>query len=181
MSKALKSALLIGGLLVAAIVIVVGGLELVSSRLHDNPEATLAFATSAKALHDKLKPEVLDDMTVLADRIAEGASANASEVQTGIVRGSLAAGTYRETFSYIQPTSDTLDLYSSIQREASYIATCYARLNAAWSAFEDGNQALADSTLAEARTTAEKAVSLRQQNSAALDELIAKTQARLQQ
>jgi hypothetical protein len=179
MSKAVKSTLIVGGALVGIIVLVVGGLQLVSNRLHDNPRATLLFATSARTLHDKLGAEVLDNMTLLADRIAAGASANASEVATGIVKGSLAAGTYRETFSYIQPTTDTLDLYTAIQREASYIATCYAKLNAAWSAFEDGDQALSDSTLAEARTARDKAVSLRQQNSAALDDLIAATEARL--
>ncbi len=180
MSKALKSTLIIGGTLVAIIVVVVGGLELLSHRLHDDPAATLTFATSAKALHDRLDPDILADFTALSDRVAvDDPSVNATEVQFGITHGSLAASSYREWFGYLQPTPDALDLYTSLRREASSIITAYGTLNTAWSARQAGNADLAATRLAEARAAGDEAVTLRQQNSAALDDLIASARAKL--
>ena len=181
MGKALKSSLIIGGILVAIIVIVVVGLQFASHRIHNNPRATLLFATSAKTLHGKLLPATLDNITVLADEIAAGPSSNTTAVQAAIIQGQMAAGTYRETYGYLEPTSDTLDLFTNLQREATFIATGYAKLTQALSAYQDGNQQDTAARLAEARTSHDQAAALRQQNTAAIDNLITDTQAKLSQ
>jgi hypothetical protein len=179
MTKTVKTTLIISAALIGLVAIAVGALQLVSIRIHDRPQETLTFALTAQTFHDKLDLTLLDNVEPLADRIAGGASDNASEMEALIMQGSLSSRGYRDQFTWLQPTSDTLDLYADLKQESSLVVTCYSKLYAALSEQRAGNDSLSAVRLDEARAARQQVTDLRAQNTAALDGLIADTRARL--
>jgi len=179
MTKTVKSTLIISAVLVGLVIIAVVALQLVSIRLHDRPGETLAFAETAQGFHDRLEPALLDNVEPYAARIAGGTPDSAPEMEALVMQSSLSARGYRDQFTWLQPTSDTLDLYADLKRESSLVVTCYSKLYAALSEQRAGNLSLSAVRLDEARAARRQVIDLRLQNNAALDGLIADARAKL--
>jgi len=171
--QAAKSTTIAAVVIIAIFAAITGVLQLVSSHLHDGPEELYNFATAAKRFHEKIEGTgLLEDITSLTEVIAQESPENSSEIETSIRQGMLSARGYREQFNWLYPTTDSLGLFESLIREGRLIGNCYSRLYSAWSKKQAGDEADCAQYLDEVKALYDEAVSLRDQNTFNLDNLL---------
>jgi hypothetical protein len=140
MKRLFKDTLFVTVVIVSIAVLVAGICQLVSFLRHDEPEVILSFVISAKAFHEKIEgTNLLENIEVLLVAIPGESNENMSEIENMIREGMFNARQYRESYSWLPPTDDTLWLYNLLIKESTMIANCYSDLNFAWSAKQAGD------------------------------------------
>lgn len=173
MKHTLKTTIIIAAIIIGLAAITAGVVQIISPGIHYNPEATLAFATAAQGFHDRMEPDLLDNVLLLAAEIASTPRDESSAVEASITQGILLVKGYSARFTMLVPTSDTLDLFSALKQEGSYVTSCYSKLYAAWSEKQMGDDSQSAQRLEEAREMHGRAVALREQNRKDLERTIA--------
>jgi hypothetical protein len=168
-----KSTIIIAIIIIAIFAAIAGIVQLVSSHLHNNPEELYYFVSAARQFHERIVgTSLLGNIPILTARIAQEATDNSSEVQSLIQQGILSAKGYKDQFNWVTPTSQTLEIYESLVKEGSLIQKCYSRLYSAWSEKQAGNESQCSQYLEEATTSYNDLVTLRNQNTQQLNDLL---------
>lgn len=168
-----KSTIIIAIIIIAIFAAIAGIVQLVSSHLHNDPEELYNFVSTAKQFHEKIEGTgLLENISTLAEIIAQGSTDNSSETQNFIQQGILSAKGYKDQYNWLIPTSQTLELYDSLVKEGSLIQKCYSRLYSAWSEKQAENESRCSQYLEETTASYNELVSLRDQNKQKLDDLL---------
>jgi hypothetical protein len=168
-----KSTIIITIIIIAIFAAIAGIVQLVSSHLHNDPEELYNFISTAKLFHEKIEGTgLLENITTLAEIIAQESTDNSSETQNLIQQGILSAKAYKDQYNWLIPTSQTLGIYESLIKEVSLIQKCYSRLYSAWSEKQAGNESQCSQYLEEATTSYNDLVSLRNQNKLKLNDFL---------
>jgi hypothetical protein len=168
-----KSTIIIAAVIIVLFAAVAGIIQLVSSHMHNDPEELHNFVSGAVLFHQRIEATgLLENIPVLTESIAKETTDNSSETQNLIQQGILSAKGYKDQFTWLTPTSQTLTLYESLVREGSLIQKCYSKLYSAWTVKQAGNEVLCSQYLGETTTAYNELVSLRDQNTTTLNNLL---------
>jgi len=169
----MKSTIIVAVVIIAIFAAITGILQLVSSNMHNDPEELYNFAVTAKIFHDKIEDTgLLKNITTLTEIIAQKSPENSSEIETSIQQGILSAKGYKDQFNWLNPTSETLELFESLIQEGSLIQKCYSRLYSAWSEKQVGDESQCSQHLEEVTAFFDEVVTLRDQNKLILDSFL---------
>lgn len=172
MKQIFKDTIIVAIVIIFFIVSLAGIFELVSSLRHDEPEVLYGFAISAKSFHGKIEDaNLLQNIGVLLEAIPGELIDDTSEIENMIRQGMLTAREYRDSYSWLEPTDDTLQIYDSLLKENILIVNCYSRLNLAWSAKQSGDDISCERYCDETRELYDEVKHLRSQNTTDLDSL----------
>jgi hypothetical protein len=172
-SSLIKSTVIAAIVIVAIIASIAGSLQLLSTQVRDESKELYNFVTAAKIFHEKLdKTSLLENIPTLIEIVTQGTSKDPSEVEMVIRNGALSAKGYWEQYTWLRPTTDSLDLYDSLIREGRLIGSCYSKLNLIWTARQAGNESGWEEQLKEVVTIYDRVVSLRSQNRIKLDNIL---------
>jgi hypothetical protein len=168
-----KSTIVVAIIIMAIFAAIACIVQLVSSHLHNNPEKLYDFVSAAKQLHEKIEGTgLLESIPTLTVVISQEATDNSSETQNLIQQRTLSAKGYKDQYNWLIPTSQTMEIYESLIKEASLIVKCYSRLYSAWSEKQAGNESQCSQYLEEATTSYNELISLREQNRLRLNDLL---------
>ncbi len=168
-----KSTVIAAVIIVAVFVGIAGILQLLSVQVRDESGELLDFATSAKLFHEKIdETDLLENIPILVETIAQSTSNNTSEVELTIQNKALSAKGYREQFNWLRPTTDSLDLHTSLIREGHLIESCYSKLNLVCSIRQSEDESNWKGQLEEVIKLYNDIVSLREWNSIEIEKLL---------
>ncbi len=151
------------GLLAA---ILIAGLGLYSFKLFRNEDRqTLEYANTALYFQqDERFCELFDQVGELVPIVGTAEFEDTEAFTNELYDLQLKASNYRYQLNYIYPTTESLDLQSSLIREAGLISEACGSLNRAWQARLEGRTDEMSSYLEEAGAKFESATQARQQN-----------------
>jgi hypothetical protein len=168
-----KSTVIIAVIIIAIFAAIAGIAQLVSSHLNNSPEDIYSFVYAAGKFHEKIEGTgLVENIPTLTESVAQGPTDGSPEVSSSIQQGILSAKGYKDQYNWLIPTSQTLELYSSLVKEGSLLQRCYSRLNLAWSEKLAGNESQCSQYLEEATEFYDELVPLRAQNKLTIDELL---------
>ena len=172
MKSVFKDAILITIAIASFVVLIAGVFQLASFLHHDDPEEILSFVIAAKTYHEKIEvTNLLESIEILLTVIPGESVENTSEIENMIREGMLSARLYRENYSWLPPTEDTLWIYTLLVKESTMIVNCYSDLNFAWLAKRSEDYISCDEYCDEARKWYEEVKDLRLQNTDDLENL----------
>jgi len=174
---------------VAAVVLIVAGLDLFASWLQNKSDnaytqSSYSFIVDAKAMHEELEgSSVISDFEILFETIAQESPPGSADTELVIIRQQLLAQGYKESYYWLMPsTVDLIEVRSSLILEGRLFHSCYAKLRAAWIAKNrSGDESACIENLEEAREYFQEAISLRAKNKTDLDVLLTNTKQSLEQ
>ncbi len=179
MKKLFKETGIILGGVVLFLAIVFGISFLISSRLHDSPQALYDYAVIAKTTHDALNGETLLNVESIIAELSQDSVENAAELERFINEGIYNSFHYWEGYENLLPGRDTLELNNSLLRESKIIRSCYSDLSFSWKYKQSGNTELSNQYLDEASRTYIEINTLRLQNTTDLNNLLARAEQKL--
>ena len=169
----MKGTVIVATVIVAIVLVTTLALELLSSRIHSEPEKLYNFVTAAIRFHEKIEDTgLLEDIEPLVEIISQESVENSSQIDASIRHGMLSATGYRNQFNWLYPTTDSLELFGSLVREGHLIESCYSKLYSAWSEKQSGDELHCADYLEKVTAFYNEAVSLRRQNKVDLDNLL---------
>jgi hypothetical protein len=173
MSQATKQTIIIVVVLFAIIISTVVIVQLISSNMRDDSEKLYSFASTAKNFHEKIEDTgLIENIQTISENIAQESPGDFSKIELSIEQGILSSKGYKDQYNWLNPTSETLELFESLLKEGSLIQKCYSRLYSAWSEKQAGNEAQCFQYLEEVTAFYDELVTFRDQNELNLDRLL---------
>jgi len=175
--------------LMASIVVIVAGLDLFASWLHNESEDAYAqsvydFAVDAKAMHEELEgSSLINDFEALFEAVSRESPPGSTDTELAIIHQQLSAQGYKEGYDWLSPpTVESREVQASLILEGKLFQDCYIRLWVAWlKKNRSGDEFAYAENLEKARELFEEAISLRAKNKVDLDILLVTAKQYLEQ
>jgi hypothetical protein len=174
---------------IAAVAIIVTGLDIFASWLHNKPDDARAqsvynYTVDAIAMHGELEgSSLIYDFKTLCDTISRESPPGSADTELAIIHQQLTAQGYKEGYNWLWPPAvELFEVQASLVLEGRLFQSCYMKLKEAWLAKnESGDEPAFIANLEEAKELFEEAISLRAKNKADLDILHANAKQLLEQ
>ena len=167
--EALKATIAI----VIIIAVIIGIIQLYSILKDDDTQELYALVRDAESFHSEIEGSaLLDDFNTLLERVISETPEDSPEIETLTMNRILSARGYSGQFGYLYPVTGSVDILSSLKREAALLSSSYSKLYRAWLEKKSGNNAAYIEYYREAEQLFEQAMSLRDENSTNLNNLL---------